>query len=266
MIQNWSIRSRATHCAHSGRAFAEGEVFYTAIYFDPETSGYLRRDVGMDVWREEIAERKPIAYWRTSYTPVLVEAKPEVASKESAMALLQRFIEEDNPITENARYILVLMLERKRILSPTATKEIDGAKMLFYENKKTGEVFLVRDPELRLDELAQVQDEVAMLLGFGGPAADAAKVAGMQFTPEGVLVPADMPQVTEQSEPAPLMAEAVSSEPVIESEADFIAIQEVDEPTKIEAPSEGKEHQTQESMIDQVSATEVEATPTDTKH
>jgi hypothetical protein len=82
------------------------------------------------------------------------------------------------------------MLERKRILSPTATKEIDGAKMLFYENKKTGEVFLVRDPELRLDELAQVQDEVASLLGFGGPAAEAAKAAGMQFTPEGTLAPA----------------------------------------------------------------------------
>ena len=41
------------------------------------------------------------------------------------MSLLQRFIEEDEPGTENARYILALMLERKRILSPTATKEVD---------------------------------------------------------------------------------------------------------------------------------------------
>lgn len=188
MIQNWSIRSRATHCALSERPFAEGEVFHTAIYFDPEANGYVRRDVAIDVWAQEIAERKPIAYWRTTYTPHVAEAKPEVTSKESAMALLQRFIEEDDPMTENARYILALMLERKRILSPTATKEVDGNKMLFYENKKTGEVFIVRDPELRLDELATLQDEVAMLLGFGGPAAEAAKAAGMKFTADGKLV------------------------------------------------------------------------------
>ena len=188
MIQNWSIRSRAPHCALSERPFAEGEVFHTAIYFDPEANGYVRRDVAIDVWAQEIAERKPIAYWRTTYTPHVAEAKPEVTSKESAMALLQRFIEEDDPMTENARYILALMLERKRILSPTATKEVDGNKMLFYENKKTGEVFIVRDPELRLDELAAVQDEVAMLLGFGGPAAEAAKAAGMKFTADGKLV------------------------------------------------------------------------------
>ncbi len=204
MIQNWSIRSRSHHCALSGRAFVEGEVFHTAIYFDPETGGYLRRDVGLDSWKAELAERTPIAYWRTTYTPQVTEQRPEVTSKESAMALLQRFVEEDEPQTEDARYILALMLERKRILSPTASKETEQGKMLFYENKKTSEVFMIRDPELRLDELAQMQDEVAMLLGFGGPAAEAAKVAGMKFTPEGKLEKAEAnPPAETAPEPAP---------------------------------------------------------------
>lgn len=215
MIQNWSIRTRSHHCSLSERPFVEGEVFHTAIYFDAETSGYLRRDVALDVWSQEISERKPIAYWKTTYTPNIVEAKPEVTSKESAMALLQRFIEEDEPATENARYILALMLERKRILSPTATKEVDGNKMLFYENKKTSEVFIVRDPELRLDELAQLQDEVAMLLGFGGPAAEAAKIAGMKFGPDGKLVK-DEPA----PEPAPVITETPAAETVEPAPAD----------------------------------------------
>jgi hypothetical protein len=187
MIQNWSIRSRSQQCALSERHFVEGETFHTAIYFDPETSGYTRRDISVEAWKQELSERKPIADWKTLYSPTLVEAKPEVTSKESAAALLQRFVEEDETSTENARYILVLMLERKRILTPTATKETEAGRMLFYENKKTGEVFMIRDPELRLDELAQMQDEVAMLLGFGGPAAEAAKSVGMKFTPDGKL-------------------------------------------------------------------------------
>lgn len=193
MIQNWSIRSRSHQCALSGRPFEEGETFHTAIYFDPETGGYLRRDVGLDAWEQELSERQPIAYWKTAYTPQVTEERPEVTSKESAMALLQRFIEEDEAHTENARYILALMLERKRILTPTAAKETEEGRMLFYENKKTGEVFVLRDPELRLDELVQVQEEVATLLGFGGPAAEAAKSAGMAFTPDGKLVKAAAP-------------------------------------------------------------------------
>ena len=151
----------------------------------------MRRDIAPEAWSQELSERKPIADWKTTYSPTITEAKPEVTSKESAAALLQRFVEEDEPSTENARYILALMLERKRILSPTATKDTETGRMLFYENKKTGEVFIIRDPELRLDELAQMQDEVAMLLGFGGPAAEAAKVAGMKFTPDGKLVKED---------------------------------------------------------------------------
>jgi hypothetical protein len=209
MIQAWNIRSRAHLCSLSGRAFSEGEPFYTAIYFDPETSGYLRRDVSLDAWEQELSERKPIAYWKTAYTPHVAEERPEVTSKESAMTLLQRFIEEDEPNTENARYILALMLERKRILSPTATKETETGKMLFYENKKTGEVFVVRDPELRLDELVQVQDEVAMLLGFGGPAAEAAKAVGMSFDASGKLNTGAPPEVPSE---APATATA-SEEP-----------------------------------------------------
>ena len=107
------------------------------------------------------------------------------------MELLQRFIEDGDPMTENARYILALMLERKRQISQTAEKEVEGNKMLFYENKKTGQIFIVRDPELRLDEVAQIQEEVATILAFGGPAAEAAKVAGVTLTPHGIVPAAD---------------------------------------------------------------------------
>ncbi len=188
MQQLWNIRSRARECAQSARPFVEGEPIYTAIYFDTGTDSYLRRDIALEAWEQEMSERTPFSFWKSQYQPPPeVDEKPEIAPKESAQALLTRLIEEDDPKTENARYILALMLERKRILSPTDTKHTEQGRMLFYENKKTGEVFIVRDPELRLDELAQMQDEVAMLLGFSGPAAEAAKAVGMSFAADGTL-------------------------------------------------------------------------------
>lgn len=209
MQQNWHIRSRAHACAVTQRPFEDGEVFHTAIYFDPDLNEYARRDICAEAWPAEKEARKPIAAWRTLYQKVEPETKPEIAPKASAQDLLQRFIEEGDPKTENARYILALMLERKRQLVQTAEKEIDGNKMLFYENKKTGEIFIVRDPELKLDEVAQIQEEVATILAFGGPAVEAAKAVGVTLTVDGV-VPApssdqsDAPEAhAEESETSP---------------------------------------------------------------
>jgi hypothetical protein len=180
MQQTWNIRTRSHHCAVSDRPFVEGERHYTAIYFDPNEGGFSRRDVSVECWQQELKERQPFSHWRTIYEKHLPQERPEVVSKESAMGLLQRLIEEGNPYTENARYILAVMLERRKQIAHTATKEDEhGNPILFYENKKTGELLIIRDPQLRLDELKTVQDEVATLLGFGGPAAEAAKAVGI---------------------------------------------------------------------------------------
>lgn len=190
----WNIKSRAHECARTGRAFEEGDVFYTAIYFDTDAGEFVRRDVGVEAWDEETAERTPFSYWKAEYIkPESLKPRAEIASRESAETLLRRFVEEDESHTEHARYILALMLERKKQLVPKEVKETEQGKTIFYEHRKSGEVFIIRDPELRLDEIESVQEEVAMLLGFGGPAAEAAAAVGMKITPEGKIVKADAP-------------------------------------------------------------------------
>jgi hypothetical protein len=57
------------------------------------------------------------------------------------------------------------MLERKRALKQVKTESRDGgSRVLVYEQTSTGDVFIVPDPQLRLDELEHVQNEVAELL------------------------------------------------------------------------------------------------------
>ncbi|MHB1078703.1 MAG: hypothetical protein ACYC67_04825 [Prosthecobacter sp.] len=274
MQQNWSIRSRAHTCAVTGRQFEDGESFHTTIYFDPEENGYVRRDVCAEAWAQEVEQRKPVAAWKTIYSRVLAEAKPEITPKEGAQALLQRFIEEGDPRTENARYILALMLERKRQLHQTAEKEVDGAKMLFYENKKTGEIFIVRDPELKLSEMADMQDEVATLLAFGGPAADAAKAVGVTLTVDGVVPKpdAEAPQESDgtaasaegadteaKAETAPEAEPAdAENEAEAESEAEAEPDVEVESEIEIEIEMESEPEPDGESEADSESAAEPE--------
>jgi hypothetical protein len=261
MQQNWSIRSRAHQCALTSRPFEDGESFHTTIYFDPQENGYVRRDVCAEAWPQEREQRKPVAAWKNIYQKVIAEAKPEIAPKESAQDLLQRFIEDGDPKTENARYILALMLERKRQLVQTAEKEVDGAKMLFYENKKTGEIFIVRDPELRLDEIAQMQDEVASILAFGGPAAEAAKAVGVTLTVDGVVHAADTaPELSEPEAESPSenveptmsdeSAEEASTEETAEEPGDELeSDSESAEPETSEEPAEGEPTEEQEPPV-----------------
>jgi hypothetical protein len=62
------------------------------------------------------------------------------------------------------------MLERRRILEEKDVKfRDDGVKVRVYEHKKTQEVFMIPDPQLRLDQLEQVQEEVVLMLGGKPP-------------------------------------------------------------------------------------------------
>lgn len=203
MQQHWNIKSRSHECARSGRPFGEGEVFHTSIHFDTESGEFIRRDIALDAWEEELKENTPLAYWRTTYVrPDSGKAKPEITGKESPENLLRRLIDEDQEHTEHARYILALMLERKKQLVPKETKYTEQGTLLLYEHRKTGEVFILRDPELRLDEIESVQEEVATLLGFGGPVVEAAKTAGVTLTADGKVEKSEPPSGPE-TEPQP---------------------------------------------------------------
>ncbi|MFN5961331.1 MAG: hypothetical protein ACK5CW_07610 [Verrucomicrobiota bacterium] len=170
ITENWNIRSRSHACHHTGIAFTEGEVFSTALFDEPQSEELIRRDFSLTAWDEARAAATPFSFWKSVYEAPVSNARPEVVEKETAETLLRRLIEEDNPGSENTRYILAVMLERKKQLRQTATRETDDATFLIYEQPKSGEVYIIRDPELKLDQVEAVQREVSLMLT---PRADA---------------------------------------------------------------------------------------------
>jgi len=120
MKEPWSIKSRARECAATGTPFETGQKIRAAIFPDPDSSGYLRKD------------------------------------------FLE--VEEDEAHTENARYILAVMLERKKLLRETDTQEVPSGILRVYEHRKTGDVYLIKDPQIPLSDVEKVQAEVKQLL------------------------------------------------------------------------------------------------------
>lgn len=166
MNQEWTIHGRAHQCAATGTQFADGEFFYTLL-FDDKT-GYRREDLSEEAWKSRPADAPaPFSFWRMKYTPP-PPPEAETLGKQTAEDLLRRYMAENSPEHANARFLLAVMLERKRILKEIETKHAeDGTLLRIYEHAKTGEVFVVPDPQLRLDQLADVQQQVAQFLGPG---------------------------------------------------------------------------------------------------
>jgi hypothetical protein len=166
IIQDWKIRATQARCEATGEAFADGETFFTCIFEDPESDGFLRRDYSSNAWKEirKSLDPQPYSFWKSTYKAPVLEEKKAEGEDASVEAMLRRFITEDDPATENARYILALMLERKKILIHADTKEAGTHTLMFYEHAGNGEVFIVADPHLRLDEVENVQREVAARL------------------------------------------------------------------------------------------------------
>jgi hypothetical protein len=155
----WTIKPRADVCAATQRAFVPGEYFYTLLFHGPE--GYRREDLSEEAWQNRNDNIRPFSFWRSRYEPIPEPSEP--LPKENAEQLFRRLIASEKP-PANACYVLAAMLERKRVLKQIKAEDGKQGRLLIYEHTETGDVFIVPDPQLRLTELEQVQNEVAQLL------------------------------------------------------------------------------------------------------
>lgn len=158
---DWPIKHRADACARSGRAFRPGEQFYTLLFREGE--GYRREDLSEEAWTQRNENIRPFSFWKTRYEPP-PPGPPEALPKENAEEIFRRLLAQNDPANANACYVLAVMLERKRVLKPIKTEQTDDRPVLIYEHGKTGDVFIVPDVRLRLDEIEHVQNEVSQLL------------------------------------------------------------------------------------------------------
>ncbi len=161
LANDWPIKHRADACARTQRPFGAGEQFYTLLFREGE--GFRREDLSEEAWAQRNENIRPFSFWKTRYEPPPA-APPEALAKENAEDILRRLLAENDPAHANACYVLAVMLERKRVLKQIKTDRTENRPVLIYEHAKTGDVFIVPDVRLRLDEIEHVQQEVSQLL------------------------------------------------------------------------------------------------------
>ncbi len=167
-MNEWNIQSRAHGCEACGRGFADKEAYHTLLF--DEKQEFRRLDVCSGCWQTTYSEggreRKGfISYWHGVYD--VLKPDPEPIQKDTAESLLRKLIELNDPRHLPAGYILAVMLERKRLLKVKEQFVREGQRIFIYEQPKTGDLFTIVDPALQLNQLEQVQRDVAELLEHG---------------------------------------------------------------------------------------------------
>jgi hypothetical protein len=167
-MNEWNIQSRAHACEACTQPFADQQPYHTLLLDQPPT---LRRsDICEPCWQKQSAADTRGRSGFISHWQGIFEVPPPVVDaiqKETAETVLRKLIEQNDPRHAPAAYILAVMLERKRILKVKEQIIRDGQRVFIYEQPKTGDVFTIADPDLHLNQLEQVQHDVAQLLEHG---------------------------------------------------------------------------------------------------
>lgn len=162
--QEWEIKPRGTGCKVCQRAFSNGQGYVSSLRIHEQE--YERADCCETCWqKEKDAWGNAFSVWKGTYQAVL--PPPEVLKKETAESLLRKLIEQNDPAHRNAIFILAVMLERKKILSEKKVEKNDDASVVrVYEHRHTGDTFIITDPMLALDQIRNVQEEIAALISL----------------------------------------------------------------------------------------------------
>src|SRR5882672_3116490 len=204
-MTEWNIQSRSHTCEACGKSFADKEAYHTLLF--DEKAEFRRSDICQACWQKQYSEgardRKGfVSYWHGVY-----HAPPppnEPIQKETAESLLRKLIELNDPHYVPAGYILAVMLERKRLLKIKEQIVREGRRVFIYEQPGSGDLFTIIDPNLQLNQLEEVQRDVATLLeqGLNPPVA----VHASDVAPGSAILPSDAGE--QAAEPAPAAKDA----------------------------------------------------------
>ncbi len=164
MAHEWNIKPRGRVCAVCSKEYKPGEDCVSALF--ETTEGFERRDYCPECWKTRTDGGDPFSQWQGSITPPQSQSgRDEPIKRETAEALLRRLVELDDPANINVIYILAVMLHRKKqLVERDAKVRPEGGILRIYEQKSTGDTFIVIDPQLRLDAIGDVQKQVIELL------------------------------------------------------------------------------------------------------
>ena len=178
MANEWQMPRAGRACASCSRTFDADETFRASLY---EARGtYERRDFCLTCSPPQ--EPAPVGTWQTRRPAAAAGKKAVAFDREAIYRFFQRLEEADTPEQRQLRFVLALLLWRKRVLKFTATLETDAGECWDFQAPAWGETHRVRRPALAEDQLERLSLQLDQLLSAGPAELDATTTAPAEGT------------------------------------------------------------------------------------
>ncbi len=157
-MADWEINRPLGQCCGSGRKIEPGEDYYGALVETEQ--GLLRRDFGSEYWERE--KPQVFCFWKTKLAAPN-EKKQLFVSDDMLMAFFERLAGATDPEKVSFRFVLALVLMRKRRLKYDSTK-MDGDREIWCL-RVPGDKDLVEvvNPHLDEDQIEQLTAEIGQI-------------------------------------------------------------------------------------------------------
>lgn len=162
MATDWDIREPASRCSLCEKEFAGGQEVHSALV-EIEDS-FERYDCCEACWQSNRPEAV-YSTWRTT-TPEREKPIAKRLNSEVVLDFFHRLENEADRRKQSFRYVLALMLLRKKVMRFEGVEREDGAEMMVLRDARSGVPYSVPDLHLAGEELSQMTEEISRLLNI----------------------------------------------------------------------------------------------------
>jgi len=158
-MADWEIKKTIGQCSGTGQEFAVDEEYFAALVETP--AGFERRDFSADYWNE--SHPAVFCFWKTRMPNP--ELKKKVFIDDGMlMAFFDRLADETDPEKINFRFVLTLVLMRKRRLKYDGCRMEDGAEIWTLKVTAQDRTAEVINPHLTEDQIEGLTGQMGQIL------------------------------------------------------------------------------------------------------
>lgn len=160
-MTDFDIAAPARTCTISGKELQPGDRVVSVLL--DEAGKFVRRDFAAEAWAAP--PQDAIAWW-LGRIPAGTKPKKPTYNEDVLFDLFRHLAEATDQQRVNFRYVVALLLMRRKRLKFEDLKKANGQDMLVVRDAKSGTKYETIDPRLTEESIVEVQAEVFAALGW----------------------------------------------------------------------------------------------------
>ncbi len=159
-MEDWAVSRASGRCAQCDQELAERQEYYAVLSEVP--TGFERKDLCLKCWQGP--PEGHFCFWK-SRVPVHEKKKRQIQVNDAVLiSFFERLGREADPMRQRFRFVLALILMRKRLLRYEQTVRNDEQEHWQMRLAGTNAIHHVANPQMNDQQIAEVSQQIGFLL------------------------------------------------------------------------------------------------------